>query len=236
MVSHLFYYQLALLALVWLFVMLHVAESQRGAPIPPTATPIKPKSHTIQRAETLSRPDDKSLTVPCVHEIPRIPKRLLRYRPTRWRRRTGVPVRSTPPCTFCPHSDCDYRGWLGLGQSSGQRPSQWRPLASVPLYVVQRLLFGDPRHPLPRQTGSGGADRARAWRAWPKGWVSAPRPGSSRSTANTVLQWLVEAAEQLRAFSASFLCDLHLEQLQLDELYAVLRDAQSRRDQRQTRR
>jgi IS1 family transposase len=41
---------------------------------------------------------------------------------------------------------------------------------------------------------------------------------------NTVLQWLVEAAEQLRAFSASFLCDLHLEQLQLDELYAVLRD------------
>src|SRR5499425_1597019 len=40
----------------------------------------------------------------------------------------------------------------------------------------------------------------------------------------TVLQWLVEAAEQLRAFSAYFLCHLHLEQLQLDELYAVLRD------------
>jgi IS1 family transposase len=40
---------------------------------------------------------------------------------------------------------------------------------------------------------------------------------------NTVLSWLVEAAEQLRAFSAYFLCALHLEQLQLDELYAVLR-------------
>src|SRR4030095_9416377 len=40
----------------------------------------------------------------------------------------------------------------------------------------------------------------------------------------TVLQWLVEAAEQLRAFSAYFLCNIHLEQLQLDELYAVLRD------------
>jgi IS1 family transposase len=38
------------------------------------------------------------------------------------------------------------------------------------------------------------------------------------------LHWLVEAAEQLRAFSAYFLCDLHVEQLQLDELYAVLRD------------
>jgi IS1 family transposase len=41
---------------------------------------------------------------------------------------------------------------------------------------------------------------------------------------NTVLQWLVEAAEQLRAFSRYFLCDVHVEQLQLDELYAVLRD------------
>jgi IS1 family transposase len=40
----------------------------------------------------------------------------------------------------------------------------------------------------------------------------------------TVLQWLVEAAEQLRAFAAYFLCDLHLEQLQLDELYAILRE------------
>jgi hypothetical protein len=42
--------------------------------------------------------------------------------------------------------------------------------------------------------------------------------------ANTVLQWLVEAAEQLTAFSAYVLCDLHVQQLQLDELYAVLRD------------
>jgi IS1 family transposase len=45
--------------------------------------------------------------------------------------------------------------------------------------------------------------------------------------ANTVLHWLVEAAEQLRAFSAYFLCDLHVEQLQLDELYAVLRGLQA---------
>jgi len=44
---------------------------------------------------------------------------------------------------------------------------------------------------------------------------------------NTVLQWLVEAAEHLRAFSAYFLCDLHLEQLQLDEVYAVLRALKS---------
>jgi IS1 family transposase len=39
----------------------------------------------------------------------------------------------------------------------------------------------------------------------------------------TVLQWLMEAAEQLQAFSRYFLCDVHVRQVQLDELYAVLR-------------
>src|SRR5207302_9708297 len=39
---------------------------------------------------------------------------------------------------------------------------------------------------------------------------------------NTVLSWLMEAADQLRAFSQYFLDDLHLRQVQLDELYAVL--------------
>ena len=41
--------------------------------------------------------------------------------------------------------------------------------------------------------------------------------------SNTVLQWLMEAADQLQAFTSSFLCDVHVAQLQLDELYAVLR-------------
>src|SRR5216684_790697 len=39
---------------------------------------------------------------------------------------------------------------------------------------------------------------------------------------NTVLQWLVEAAEQLRAFSQYFLHDVRVTQVQLDELYALL--------------
>jgi IS1 family transposase len=45
---------------------------------------------------------------------------------------------------------------------------------------------------------------------------------------NTVLDWLVEAAEQLRAFSAYFLCEVHVQQLQLDELYAVLSAVKNR--------
>jgi hypothetical protein len=39
---------------------------------------------------------------------------------------------------------------------------------------------------------------------------------------NTVLQWLVEAAEQLQAFSQYLLHDVHVTQVQLDELFARL--------------
>ena len=39
---------------------------------------------------------------------------------------------------------------------------------------------------------------------------------------NTVLAWLVEAADQLQAFARSCLCAVHVRQLQLDALYAVL--------------
>src|SRR5262249_20396660 len=39
---------------------------------------------------------------------------------------------------------------------------------------------------------------------------------------NTVLQWLGEAVDQLQAFAHYFLCEIHVRQLQVDELYAVL--------------
>ena len=39
---------------------------------------------------------------------------------------------------------------------------------------------------------------------------------------STVLQWLVEAAEQLQAFSQHVLHDVRVQQVQLDELFALL--------------
>ena len=39
---------------------------------------------------------------------------------------------------------------------------------------------------------------------------------------NTVLQWLVEAVEQLQAFSRYVLHDVRVQQVQLDELFALL--------------
>jgi hypothetical protein len=39
---------------------------------------------------------------------------------------------------------------------------------------------------------------------------------------HSVLRWLVEAAKHLEAFSRYFLRDLHVEQVQMDELFALL--------------
>src|SRR5215471_17053054 len=39
---------------------------------------------------------------------------------------------------------------------------------------------------------------------------------------NTVLQWLVEAADQLQAFSRYVLHDVRVQQVQMDELFALL--------------
>jgi hypothetical protein len=44
---------------------------------------------------------------------------------------------------------------------------------------------------------------------------------------DTVLQWLVAAAEQLQALTSYFLCDMHGTQRQLDALYAVIRALQT---------
>ena len=221
MVAHLFYYQLALLALVWLFVLLHVAESQRGAPISPTATPIKPKSKRANEPKPFNGLTQKPHCALCARDTahpqapPPVPPDPMA--PTHRR-----PREVDTSMHFCPHSDCDYRGWLGLGNlRANGHPSggPWRQFhcTSCDGYFLEThgTLFHGKQDAVELiihvlaclAEGLGIRATARVFEVAPK----------------TVLQWLAEAAEHLRAFAAYFLCHLHLEQLQLDELYAVLR-------------
>src|SRR5437588_5739572 len=123
---------------------------------------------------------------------------------------------------FGPHTACDYRRWLGLNNlRANGHPSggPWRQFhcTSCQGYFLEThgTIFHGKQAAVERivrvvaclATGLGIRATARVFEVAPK----------------TVLQWLAEAAEHLRAFSASLLCQLHLEQLQLDELYAVLR-------------
>ena len=139
-----------------------------------------------------------------------------------------MPPTNRRPCAidtsmhFCPHEGCDYRGWLGLGNlRANGHPSggPWRQLycRSCDGYFLEThgTLFHGKRLSVELivrvlaclAEGLGIRATARVFEVDP----------------NTVLQWLVEAAEQLRAFTIYFLCDVHAHQLQLDELYAVIR-------------
>ena len=127
---------------------------------------------------------------------------------------------------FCPNPDCASRGWVGWGnlRANGHpNGGPWRQFHCTAcegsfLETHGTLLHGK-RVPgdlivhvlVCLAEGLGIRATARVFEVAP----------------NPVLHWLIEAAEQLRAFSAYVLCDLHLEQLQLDELYAVLRDCKA---------
>ena len=77
--------------------------------------------------------------------------------------------------------------------------------------------------PLHCQAGASPTSWCGPLRRWPKASVSAPWPASLRPIPTPILGWLVEAAEHLEAFSpGTFSRDLHVEQVQMDELFALL--------------
>src|SRR5499427_6268910 len=221
MVSHLFFYQLVLVALLWLCVMLHWAwpsDSAAACPPPLEPIPLPPKRH---RAPT---PFAGLTTKPhcdaCEHsgdprpQIPSSPPP--RIVPTRGRRRQVDTARH-----FCPNPDCAYRGWVGWGNlRANGHPSggPWRQLLCVvcrgSFLETLGTRFHGKRVPVDLivrviaclAEGLGIRGTARVFEV----------------DAHTVLQWLVEAAEQLRAFSQHFLHDVRVQQVQLDEVFALL--------------
>lgn len=126
-----------------------------------------------------------------------------------------------PSRHFCPHSGCRYRGWLGLGNlRANGHPSggPWRQFQCTACKGYfpghHGTIFYGKRVPVALivpvlaclAEGLGIRATARVFEVDP----------------NTGLGWLVEAAEQLQTFVQYVLCDVHVKQLQLDELYAVL--------------
>src|SRR2546425_10998938 len=107
MVSHLFYYQLALLAIIWLFVMLHLTGSKPGLPPPPV--PAKPKRKRSPEPKAFEGLTHKPHCMLCEQETgethPPPPVRPDPMPPTNRRPRTV-----DTSMHFCPHTDGDYRG------------------------------------------------------------------------------------------------------------------------------
>jgi hypothetical protein len=100
MVSHLFYYQLALLAIIWLFVMLHVTWSEPGLTTP--AVPAKPKRKRSTEPKPFAGLTQKPRCALCdqetLHTAPASPLRPDPMPPTQ----TVAPGRWIRPCTSVP--------------------------------------------------------------------------------------------------------------------------------------
>src|SRR5437879_985155 len=124
---------------------------------------------------------------------------------------------------FCPHAGCRYRGWLGLGNLRANGHPSGGPWRQFQCTACEGYF---PEHHGTIFHGKQGAVEliVRVLACLAEGLGIRATARVFEVDPNTVLHWLVEAAEQLRAFSRYFLCDVHVKQVQLDELYAVLRD------------
>src|SRR5229473_6941268 len=221
MVSHLFFYQLMFLGLLWLCVMLHYAwpnectggEQRPSKPVPPP----RKRSSDPQPFPGLTR------TPPCAAceqahahgpQPPGCPPP--RIVPTR-----GRPRQVDTSFHFCPNANCAYRGWVSWGNlSANGHPSggpwrQWYCTVGKGYFLETHgtLWHGKRVAPDVLVWAVGALAEGLGIRAVARVFEVDP---------NTVLQWLVEAAEQLQAFSRYFLHDVRVNQVQLDELFALL--------------
>src|SRR4030095_5470797 len=222
MVSHLVFYQLGLIALVSLFLIcsgLWPSEPVAARPMPPK--PLLPRGKHSKKPTPFPGLTRKPSCAACAQAIaaPRLqpsPPPPPTVTSTRGRRR-----HVHPPDHFCSDPDCLYGGWLGLGNiTSNGHPSggPWRQLYCGACHGYFLETHGTPLH------GKRVAPEKLVWA------VGALAEGLGiRAVArvfevdpNTVLAWLVEVADHATAFSQYFLHDVHVTQVQLDELFALL--------------
>src|SRR6266568_155975 len=219
--SHLFFYQLVLVALVWLCVMLQWAwPSDPAAVCPTTPEPPGPRPKHKREPTPFAGLTRKPPCTACeqahehVSQPPGCPPP--RIVPTR-----GRPRQVDTSSHFCPHPHCAYRGWVGLGNiSANGHPNggPWRQLycSSCGGYALEThgtLFHGKHVAPDLLVWAVGALAEGLGIRAVARVFEVDP---------NTVLQWLVEAAAHLRTFSQYFLHDIRVTQVQLDELFALL--------------
>jgi IS1 family transposase/transposase-like protein len=122
---------------------------------------------------------------------------------------------------FCPDTACSYHGRVGWGniRANGHPNSRrWRQLVCLGCKRHFLETHGTPFHgkqvePDKLVWAIGALAEGLGIRAVAQVFETDP---------NTVLCWLVEAADHLEAFSRHFLHDLDVEQVQMDELFALL--------------
>jgi IS1 family transposase len=221
MVSELFFYQLVLIALLWLCCMLHwVWPSDGGATSPTPSQPTPP----LRRRSREPKPFPGLLHKPhcaACEQAAQAPEALPPPAPLPIISRRGRPREVDTSQQFCPNANCAYGGWVDWGNvRANGHPSggPWRQFSCTACEGYFLETHGTPLH------GKRVAPDLLGWA------VGALAEGLGiRAVArvfevdpNTVLQWLVEVADHATAFSRYFLHDVRVTQVQLDELFALL--------------
>jgi IS1 family transposase len=226
MVSELFFYQLVLIALLWLCCMLHwVWPSDGGATRPTPSQPTPPPRRRSREPKPFPGLVHKPHCAAC-EQAAQDPEALPPPAPLPIISRRGRPREVDTSQHCCPHPTCAYRGWVGLGNlSANGHPSggPWRQCSCTACEGSVQETHGTPLH------GKRVAPDLLVWA------VGALAEGLGiRAVArvfevdpNTVLAWLVEVADHLKAFAQYFLHDVRVTQVQLDELYALLSAVQA---------
>src|SRR5712691_1339241 len=221
MVSHLFFYQMMFLGLLWLCVMLHSAwpnecpggDQRPSKPLPPP----RQRSRDPKPFPGLTRKPPCAACAQAHAYAPQPPG----CPPPRIVSTRGRPRQVDTSQHFCPHPTCAYRGWVGLGNlSANGHPSggPWRQFYCTACEGYFQETHGTPFH------GKRVAPEKLVWAvgvlAEGLGIRAVARVFEVDPT--TVLAWLVEVAEHAAAFAQYFLHDVRVTQVQLDELFALL--------------
>jgi hypothetical protein len=122
---------------------------------------------------------------------------------------------------FCPHPPCAYHGRVGFGNlRANGHPNgrRWRQLVCLSCRGYFLETVGTPFHA--KHVDPDTLVWAIAALAEGLGIRAVARV--FEVDPNTVLTWLIEAADDLEACSHYYLRDLHVEQVQMDELFALL--------------
>jgi IS1 family transposase/transposase-like protein len=122
---------------------------------------------------------------------------------------------------FCPYATCPYHGWVDFGNiRANGHPNgrRWRQLVCLGCHGYFLETVDTPFHG--KQVDADKLVWAIAALAEGLGIRAVARV--FETDPNTVLRWLVEAAEHLEAFSHYHLRDVYAEHIQMDELFALL--------------
>jgi IS1 family transposase len=122
---------------------------------------------------------------------------------------------------FCPHTACSYYGWVDWGNlRANGHPNgrRWRQLVCLSCHGYFLETVGTPFHAKQVEVDK----LVWAITALAEGIGIRAVARIFETDPNTVLIWLVEAAEHLEAFSRYHLRDVYAEHIQMDELFALL--------------